>query len=180
MAISFETLKEILHITEALKAQLFDRLDDFVDGLTDGLNDSFHSIQDSLDIMQETFLMADLRDEYNQEIYAWYDFEDDCSDWYMNSCHLWDDNHFHILFDDSTSPSIENINIPHQELVMIINVQTTYSTMVLFLPDSVLTLSHYVVGDSYLDPHDMCQYWEHHFQLVIGCRYLPWGVHMST
>jgi hypothetical protein len=42
MAISSQTLKEILQITEAFKSQLFDRLDGFVDGL----NDSFRSIQD--------------------------------------------------------------------------------------------------------------------------------------
>jgi hypothetical protein len=79
MAISSQNLKEIL---ESLRAQLFhtldDRLDAFVHGLTDsltyGLNDSFHSIQDSLNKMQERFLMKGLRDEYNQEIYAWYNF----------------------------------------------------------------------------------------------------------
>jgi hypothetical protein len=62
MDISSQTLKEILQITETLKSQLNDRLDDFVDGL----NDSFHNIQDSLDSMQEIFLMEDLRNEYNQ------------------------------------------------------------------------------------------------------------------
>jgi hypothetical protein len=77
-----------------LKSQLFDRLDEFVDGLTDGLTD-------------------DLNDEYNQEIYDWYDFEADCNDWYMDNFHLWDGNHFHILFDDSNAPFVENINVPH-------------------------------------------------------------------
>jgi hypothetical protein len=48
----------------------------------------FHSIQDSLNEMQERFLMQILMNEYNQERYAWYDFEDDCVDWYMDSCHL--------------------------------------------------------------------------------------------
>ena len=108
MDISSQTLKEILQITEAFKSQLFDTLDDFADGL----NDSFRSIHDWLDNMQERFLIVDIRDEYNQEIYAWYDFEADCDDWYMDSCHFWDDNHFHILFDDSNPPSIENIKVP--------------------------------------------------------------------
>jgi hypothetical protein len=52
---------------------MYDKLDAF----GDGLNHSFRSIQDSLDNMQERFLMANLRDEYNQEIYAWYYFEAD-------------------------------------------------------------------------------------------------------
>jgi hypothetical protein len=64
---------------------LDERLDVLAQGLTDsltniitdGLNDSFRSIQDSLNNMQEIFLMQGLRDEYNQEIYAWYDFEAD-------------------------------------------------------------------------------------------------------
>ena len=119
MTISSQTLKEILQITEAFKAQLFDtlndRLNDFVDGLTNDLNDIFCSIQDSLDSMQERFVMADLNDEYNQEIYAWYDFEADCDDWYMDSCHLWDDNHFHILFDNSNPLSVESINVTNRE-----------------------------------------------------------------
>jgi cytochrome c peroxidase len=79
MVISSQTLKKIL---ESFKAQLFhtldDRLDAFIhglivsltDSLTDGLNDSFRNIQDSLNNMQERFLMEGLRDEYNQEIYA--------------------------------------------------------------------------------------------------------------
>ena len=92
MDISSQTLKEIL---ESFKAQLDDRLDVFAQrltdsltkSLTDGLNDSFCSIQDLLNNMQEKFLMEGLMNEYNQERYAWYDFEDDCDDWYMDSCH---------------------------------------------------------------------------------------------
>jgi hypothetical protein len=102
MDISSQTLKEIL---ESFKSQLDDRLDAFAHGLinslthslTYGVSDSFHSIQDSLNDMQERFLMQGLMNEYNQERYVWYDFEDDCDDWYMDSCHFWDDNHFHII-----------------------------------------------------------------------------------
>ena len=93
MDISSQNLKEIL---ESFKAQLFHTLDDRFDAivhgltvdLTDRLNDSFRSIQDSLNNMQDRFLMEGLRDQYNQEIYAWYDFEVDCDDLYMDSCHF--------------------------------------------------------------------------------------------
>jgi hypothetical protein len=81
----------------------------------------------------------------------------------MNNSNLWDDYYFHLLFDDSTPPSLENINMTNQELVMITGIHPTYSTMVLFLKDSSLTLSHYVDGYYYFDPQDRFQYLEHHF-----------------
>ena len=77
MAISSQNLKEIL---EASKSQLYDTWNDKLDAFGDGLNDSFHSIQDWLDNMQERFLMEDINDEYNQEIYSWYDLDADCND----------------------------------------------------------------------------------------------------
>jgi hypothetical protein len=75
MDISSQNLKEII---ESFKAQLFHTLDDSWDAfahgltdiltssLTDDLNDSFPSIQDSLNNMQERFLMEGLMDEYNE------------------------------------------------------------------------------------------------------------------
>jgi hypothetical protein len=54
MAISSQTLKGIL---EAFKSKLYDTLDARLHDLANGLNDSFRSIQDSLDNMQQIFLM---------------------------------------------------------------------------------------------------------------------------
>jgi len=50
-----------------------------------------------------------IKDEYNEDSQAWNYFEANCDDRYMDSCHFWDDYHFHILFDESTPPHVEPI-----------------------------------------------------------------------
>ena len=89
------------------------------------LKDSWRKYKASI---QEEYIMEDIMAEYNQEMYAWYDFGVDCSDWYR--CHFWDDNHFHLLFDDySTScrghPEEYNRTFP-----------TYYSSILLFIGSS--------------------------------------------
>ena len=68
--------------------------------------------------MQERCIIQDIGDEYNREAHAWHNFEGSCYYWYMYSCYLWDQNHFHLLFDDSTPPSVEHILERRQEISM--------------------------------------------------------------
>ena len=170
MATSSQTLEEVLHMTKAFKAQLYDTLHDLVDDL----NDIFRSIQDSLDSMQKRFLIEDIMNEYHQEVYSWYALEYDCDDWYMDSYHFQDDNHFHLLFDDSPSPHIEYI----------MERSPTSSMHTIFQYSSVLVCYSHdfadMEGSTYLDPHDQCRSVEYHFQLVLEFKYISCGFHMNT
>jgi hypothetical protein len=114
MDVPSQTLNIILHII----FQMHDTLHNF----KEDIKDDFCSIHESLASIHEKYTLVNIMNEYHQEVYVWYVLEDDCDDWYMDSFHFWDDNHFHLLFDDSTPPSIEHINVTHQELVMIISV----------------------------------------------------------
>jgi hypothetical protein len=91
--------------------------------------------------------MQDIRDKYNQEASTWHDFEAYCDDWHMYSCHFWDENHFHLLFDESTPPHAVHIMESKRESSMHILLHFFYSPVVV---DDVLS------GSIYLDPHDQC------------------------
>ena len=110
-------------------------------------------------------------EEYNQQIYSWYYFKFDCDDWYMDSCHFWDDNHFHLLFNDSTTPQVENFLESKQDHSLYVILHFSYSPV---------EVDEFFVSSKYFDPHDQCQSLEYHFQLVPKFQYLLHGVHMST
>ena len=65
-------LKEILHMIETVKADMHDHLQD--------IKEIHHNSQQSLGLLQERYLMADIMNECHQEVYDWYDLEDDCDD----------------------------------------------------------------------------------------------------
>jgi hypothetical protein len=64
-------------------------------------------------------MYIDITLEYTQERYTLYDYEEDCENFYMDNCNLWDDKYFHNLLDDSSPPIVENINVKNHEIVMI-------------------------------------------------------------
>jgi hypothetical protein len=167
MDVHSQTLKEILHMIEAFKSQMHDTLHNFQEGFRDG----FCSIHKSLASMQEKCSLVNIMDEYHQEVYAWYALEVNCDYWYMDSCHFWDDNHFYILFDDSTPPKVENLLESKHNHSLHILLQFYYSPVV---------VNAFFVGSKYFDPRDQCQSLEHHSQLVPKFRYLQRGFHMST
>jgi hypothetical protein len=134
-----------------------DDLQDMKDGLQD-IKDSCRNLQGTVAKIEERYLMEDIKAKYNQEEYAWYHFEATCDDWYMDSCHFWDDNYFHLLFDDSTPPYVEHIVESSQKPSMHTLLQSS---------DSPVLVDDFLVSSTYLDPHDQYQSWEHHFQLAI-------------
>jgi hypothetical protein len=67
-------------------------------------------IQEAYEAIQRMEIWSDIEDEYTSDIcYGWYDLEKACEEWYMDSCNLWENNYFQLLFDDSTPPYVENI-----------------------------------------------------------------------
>jgi len=89
----------------------------------------------------------------------------------MDSCHFWDDNHFHLLFDDSPQPYVKHILDNRQEASM---------HTLLHICCSPVLVDDFLVGPTYLDPRDQSQYLAHHFWLAIELWYLQRGVPMST
>jgi hypothetical protein len=88
----------------------------------------------------------------------------------MNSCHLYDENHFNLLFDDSTLSFVEHILERRQEL--------SIHTLIHFYHPVVV--DEFLASSTYFDPLDQCLSLEHHFQLAMVFRYPQRGVHMST
>jgi hypothetical protein len=72
LLLKFEALKTKFHIQEHMQ----------------NIKDDCGHLQETCTKIQEGYIMADIRDEYNQEAYACYDFEADCDDWYMDSFHF--------------------------------------------------------------------------------------------
>jgi hypothetical protein len=76
----------------------------------------------------------------------------------MHSFHFWDENHFHILFDDSTMSSIEHILESRQELSMHTLHHFYYSPIV---------VDEFFASSTYFDPLDQCRSLEHNFRLAM-------------
>ena len=64
----------------------------------------------------------------------------------MDSCHFWDDNYFHLLFDVSTPPYVAKIMEGSQDLVMTTTFQRVYSPILMCYVDDHLDRN----GSTYL------------------------------
>ena len=56
--------------------------------------------------------------KYRNDMYGQCDLEEACAEWYMDNCHLWEDNYFQLLFDES-NPSNEAkiIEDSHEQVI---------------------------------------------------------------
>jgi hypothetical protein len=68
-----------------------------------GIKKYIQNIQETMTKWKGSYILSTIypytTKEYNQKSYAWYDFEANCDDCYMDSCHFLDDNYFYLIFD---------------------------------------------------------------------------------
>jgi hypothetical protein len=131
--------------------------------------------------IQRLALWKNIKEEYQRERWAWCDLEEACEEWYMDSCHLWEDNYLCFLF-YAQAPSYDDqvIKGTHEKVVPT-NFQYDPSTGVMFLLDppfyGYMKGIFSMEGLIYLDPRDHGDHYEHRTQLIM-CPYL--GNIMST
>jgi hypothetical protein len=65
----------------------------------------------------------------------------------MDVCHFLDENHFHLLFDDYSTPYVERILESHQEPSLNPVFHFSYSPVL---------VDDFLVGSTYFHPHDEC------------------------
>jgi hypothetical protein len=80
MDVHSQTLKEILHTI----SQMHNTLHNF----KEDIKDDFRSIHKSFAKMKEQCTLKNIMNEYHQEVYSRYALDNDCDDWYKDSCHF--------------------------------------------------------------------------------------------